>query len=64
MKKRSWHPNESILHKSYYVFFNVDNQTYEVIDCTCAVKQPVIKTFKYEAHAYRFMKNFLLGRKH
>ena len=43
--------------KSYYVFFNVDNQIYEVIDCTYPVKQPVIKTFKYEANAYQFMKN-------
>ena len=40
--------------KSYYVFFDVDTQTFDVIDCTNHDIQPIIKSFKYETSAYNF----------
>lgn len=43
------------MRKNYYVFHNVDNQQFEVIDCTHHQNQPVVKSFKYETSAYKFM---------
>ena len=43
------------MRKNYYVFYNSETQKHEVIDCTHHQNQPVVKSFKYETSAYKFM---------
>ncbi len=45
---------KAINKKSYYVFFNIDTQTHDVIDCTNHDIQPIIKSFKYGGAAYNY----------
>tara|TARA_R110000824_G_scaffold149864_1_gene320283 strand:+ start:291 stop:482 length:192 start_codon:yes stop_codon:yes gene_type:complete len=38
----------------YSVDFDTSSQLYEVVNVTNTFPQPLIKTFKYQAHAYKF----------
>lgn len=42
--------------KIYSVDFDTNTQLYEVVDVTKIHPQPLIKTFKYHANAYKFAK--------
>lgn len=44
------------LDKIYSVDFDISTQLYEVVNVTHWANQPVIKTFKYQANAYKFAK--------
>ena len=42
--------------KTYSVDLDISTQLYEVVDVTKIHPQPLIKTFKYHANAYKFAK--------
>lgn len=44
------------LDKIYSVDLDAQTQLFEVVDVTKWTPQPVIKTFKYQANAYKFAK--------
>tara|TARA_R110000851_G_scaffold293327_1_gene447883 strand:- start:294 stop:488 length:195 start_codon:yes stop_codon:yes gene_type:complete len=44
------------LDKIYSVDLDTQTQLFEVVDVTNWTPQPVIKTFKYQANAYKFAK--------
>jgi len=46
-------------YRSYYVFANPDTGLYEVIDYTSSTNQPVIKTYKTESGAEKFVSKLM-----